>query len=136
VQKAEQEKLAAIIRSEGESEAAKILTSALTVGPALLELRRLEAAKEIASTLARSPNFNDCNLLRHRTRRIFNGNCIRYLLHRHGRDRTCSRFPSYLYEYRIRSCFRCLNIERTTDHRNYRWTSIGINRLILSKPQS
>jgi hypothetical protein len=28
VQKAEQEKLAAIIRSEGESEAAKILTSA------------------------------------------------------------------------------------------------------------
>ncbi len=56
VQKAEQEKLAAIIRSEGESEAAKILTSALTVGPALLELRRLEAAKEIATTLARSPN--------------------------------------------------------------------------------
>lgn len=56
VQKAEQEKLAAIIRSEGESEAAKILTSALTVGPALLELRRLEAAKEIATTLAKSPN--------------------------------------------------------------------------------
>jgi prohibitin 1 len=56
VQKAEQEKQAAIIRSEGESEAAKILTSALTVGPALLELRRLEAAKEIASTLAKSPN--------------------------------------------------------------------------------
>ena len=56
VQKAEQEKLAAIIRSEGESEAAKILTTALTVGPALLELRRLEAAKEIATTLAKSPN--------------------------------------------------------------------------------
>ena len=66
--------MAAIIRSEGESEAAKILTSAchpppspivfnltfctgaLTVGPALLELRRLEAAKEIATTLAKSPN--------------------------------------------------------------------------------
>jgi hypothetical protein len=56
VQKAEQEKLAAIIRSEGESEAAKILTSALTVGPALLELRRLEAAKEIAQLLSKSPN--------------------------------------------------------------------------------
>jgi prohibitin 1 len=33
-----------------------LAAGALTVGPALLELRRLEAAKEIATTLAKSPN--------------------------------------------------------------------------------
>lgn len=56
VDKAKQEALAAMIRAEGESEAARLITSA--TGPAFIELRRLEAAKEIADTLAASPNVS------------------------------------------------------------------------------
>ena len=53
---AEQEKQANIIRAEGEAEAAKLVSDALMASPALVELRRLEAAKDIADTLARSRN--------------------------------------------------------------------------------
>jgi len=57
VEKAEQEKQAAIIRAEGESSAAKVISDALvSSGQGLIELRRIEAAKEIASTLAQSRN--------------------------------------------------------------------------------
>ena len=57
VEKAEQEKLAAIIRAEGESEAAKLISQAITrAGPGHVELRRIEASKEIAGTLAGSRN--------------------------------------------------------------------------------
>jgi len=56
VQKSEQEKKAAIIRAEGESEAANLISAALQVSPALVELRRIEAAKDIADTLSRSRN--------------------------------------------------------------------------------
>jgi len=55
VQKSEQEKLAAIIKAEGEAEAARLITEATTnFGDSLIELRRIEAAKEIASTLSKS----------------------------------------------------------------------------------
>mmetsp|Transcript_20374 Transcript_20374/g.47632 ORF Transcript_20374/g.47632 Transcript_20374/m.47632 type:complete len:190 (-) Transcript_20374:39-608(-) len=57
VLKAEQEKRAAVIKAEGESEAAKLISDALKTGQGLVELRRLEAAKEIAATLARSKNI-------------------------------------------------------------------------------
>ncbi|KAJ3044384.1 Prohibitin-1, subunit of the prohibitin complex (Phb1p-Phb2p) [Rhizophlyctis rosea] len=58
VEKAEQEKLAGIIRAEGESTAAQLLSDAYKKsGRAHLELRRIEAAKEIASTLANSRNI-------------------------------------------------------------------------------
>lgn len=57
VMKAEQERRAAIIRAEGESESAKLISDATSaVGTGLIELRRIEASREVASTLAKSPN--------------------------------------------------------------------------------
>ncbi|KAK8609172.1 hypothetical protein V6N13_025479 [Hibiscus sabdariffa] len=57
VMKADQERRAAVIRAEGESEAAKLISEATaTAGMGLIELRRIEASREIAATLARSPN--------------------------------------------------------------------------------
>eukprot|EP00246_Nothoceros_aenigmaticus_P018485 TRINITY_DN9684_c0_g1_i2.p1 TRINITY_DN9684_c0_g1~~TRINITY_DN9684_c0_g1_i2.p1 ORF type:complete len:193 (-),score=42.17 TRINITY_DN9684_c0_g1_i2:225-803(-) len=57
VAKAEQERRAAIIRAEGESEAAKLISEATAnAGTGLIELRRIEASREIASTLAKSRN--------------------------------------------------------------------------------
>jgi len=57
VEKAEQEKLAAVIRAEGESTAATLISQALQEsGQGLIELRRIEAAKDIASTLSQSRN--------------------------------------------------------------------------------
>jgi len=51
--KAEQERMAAVIRAEGESEAARLITEATNVvGASFIELRRIEAAKEIAAKLA------------------------------------------------------------------------------------
>lgn len=59
VEKAEQEKTAAIIRAEGESEAAKLISQATaSAGPGFIELRRIEAAKEVAATLTRSRNIS------------------------------------------------------------------------------
>ncbi len=56
VMKAEQEKEAAIIRAEGESEAAAMIAKAMNNGTGFLELRKIEAAKDIAETLAKSRN--------------------------------------------------------------------------------
>ncbi len=57
VEKAEQEKLASIIRAEGESTAADLISSALQkAGPGHIELRRIEASRDIAATLSQSGN--------------------------------------------------------------------------------
>ncbi|OMH80714.1 Prohibitin-1 [Zancudomyces culisetae] len=57
VEKAEQERNAAVIRAEGEAEAAKVISKALeSAGQGLLQLRRIEAAREIAQTLSKSRN--------------------------------------------------------------------------------
>jgi len=56
VEKSEQEKKANVIRAEGESTAAKVVSEALQGSPALVELRRIEAAKDIAETLSKSRN--------------------------------------------------------------------------------
>jgi len=57
VLKAEQERIAAVIKAEGESEAARLISDATkAAGPGLLELRRIEAAKELAETMSKSPN--------------------------------------------------------------------------------
>lgn len=57
VQVAEQEKIAAVVRAEGESTAAQLISDAMAQsGDGLLQLRRIEAAKEIAATLSRSRN--------------------------------------------------------------------------------
>merc|ERR1711862_962291 len=57
VQKSEQERQATIIRSEGEAEAAKMISDALKEhGTGLIEVRRIDAAKDIAEALSKSPN--------------------------------------------------------------------------------
>jgi prohibitin 1 len=55
VEKAEQQKKATIISAEGDAEAAKLLSKALEqAGDGLVELRRIEAAEDIAYQLSRS----------------------------------------------------------------------------------
>jgi prohibitin 1 len=57
VMKAEQEKRVRVIEAEGESEAAQLISDALSRhGSGLIEVRRIDAAKEIADTLAASRN--------------------------------------------------------------------------------
>lgn len=58
VKKAEQERQAVVTRAEGEAEAASIITSAMeATGSAIIEVRRIDAAKEIAAKLANSRNI-------------------------------------------------------------------------------
>lgn len=55
VEKAEQQKKAAIISAEGDAQAANLLAKSLgDAGDGLVELRRIEAAEDIAYQLARS----------------------------------------------------------------------------------
>jgi prohibitin 1 len=57
VQRVEQERQATVIRSEGEAEAAKLISQALAEhGNGLIEVRRIDAAKDIADMLSKSPN--------------------------------------------------------------------------------
>lgn len=57
VEKTQQEKEAAVIRAEGEAEAAHIVSDALKAsGTGGIEVRRIDAAKEIAENMARSRN--------------------------------------------------------------------------------
>ncbi|KAJ3337274.1 Prohibitin-1, subunit of the prohibitin complex (Phb1p-Phb2p) [Gonapodya sp. JEL0774] len=59
VEMAEQEKQAAVIRAEGEAQAAELISNSLQkAGMGLVELRRIEASKEIAGTLANSKNVS------------------------------------------------------------------------------
>lgn len=58
VKKAEQERQAVVTRAEGEAEAAQIITQAMEkTGNAIIEVRRIDAAKEIAAKLANSRNI-------------------------------------------------------------------------------
>ena len=58
VQKAEQEKRAAIIRAEGESAAAELISTALKEGgTGMIEVKRIDAAREIAETLSNNRNI-------------------------------------------------------------------------------
>ena len=58
VKKAEQERQAVVTRAEGEAEAAQIITDAMEkTGNAIIEVRRIDAAKEIAGKLAASGNI-------------------------------------------------------------------------------
>lgn len=57
VKRAEQERQAVVTRAEGEAEAAFIITKAMEkTGNAIVEVRRIDAAKEIAAKLANSRN--------------------------------------------------------------------------------
>lgn len=58
VRRAEQERQAVVTRAEGEAEAAAIITSAMEkTGNAIIEVRRIDAAKEIAAKLANARNI-------------------------------------------------------------------------------
>ena len=55
--KTEQEKLATIIEAEGEAEAAQLISNALKKsGRGLIDVRRIDAAKDIAETLSKNRN--------------------------------------------------------------------------------
>ncbi|KAJ7978953.1 Prohibitin mitochondrial-like [Quillaja saponaria] len=59
VMKAEQERRAAIIRDKGESESAKLISYVISsAGIGLIELRKIEASREVAATLAKTPNVS------------------------------------------------------------------------------
>ncbi|OXB71521.1 UNVERIFIED_CONTAM: hypothetical protein H355_016191 [Colinus virginianus] len=57
VARTEQEKKAAVVRAEGEAEAAALISEAIKQhGTGLIEVRRLDAAKEVAEILSKSRN--------------------------------------------------------------------------------
>ena len=56
-EKSEQERQANVIRAEGEAESADIISKAIgKAGDGLIQIRRIEASREIAQTLAGNPN--------------------------------------------------------------------------------
>ena len=55
VERAIQEKRTIVIRAEGEAQSAQLIGAAIRDNPAFIHLRRIEAAKEIASTVVTSP---------------------------------------------------------------------------------
>lgn len=59
VEKAEQERQANVIRAEGEAESAETISRAIArFGDGLIQIRKIEAAREIAQTLATNPNVS------------------------------------------------------------------------------
>lgn len=59
VEKAEQQKIAAVTTAEGDSIAAELIAKSISeAGEGLVELRKLEAAEEIAQQMARSRNIS------------------------------------------------------------------------------
>ena len=57
VAKAEQERKASVIRAEGEAEAALLISRAMNAaGTGFIDVRRIDAAREVATTLASSGN--------------------------------------------------------------------------------
>lgn len=56
VEKAQQDKRSIVVKAEGESQSAKMISEAIRENPAFLQLRRLEAAREIATVISKSQN--------------------------------------------------------------------------------
>eukprot|EP00182_Erythrolobus_australicus_P004985 CAMPEP_0185829876 /NCGR_PEP_ID=MMETSP1353-20130828/500_1 /TAXON_ID=1077150 /ORGANISM="Erythrolobus australicus, Strain CCMP3124" /LENGTH=294 /DNA_ID=CAMNT_0028527713 /DNA_START=44 /DNA_END=928 /DNA_ORIENTATION=+ len=56
VEKAQQDKKSTIIRAQGEAQSAQLIGEAMQSNPGFVQLRRIEAAREIAATMARSNN--------------------------------------------------------------------------------
>ncbi|VVB07150.1 unnamed protein product [Arabis nemorensis] len=56
VEKAEQDKKSAVIRAEGEAKSAQLIGQAIADNEAFITLRKIEAAREISQTIARSAN--------------------------------------------------------------------------------
>jgi prohibitin 1 len=59
VEKAEQERQASVIRAEGEAESAETISKAIAkAGDGLVQIRKIEASREIAQTLSANPNVS------------------------------------------------------------------------------
>ncbi|KAK6935903.1 Band 7 domain, partial [Dillenia turbinata] len=56
VEKAEQDKRSAIIRAQGEAKSGQLIGQAIANNPAFITLRKIEASREIAQTIANSSN--------------------------------------------------------------------------------
>merc|ERR1719311_1775407 len=56
VEKATQDKKSTIIRAQGEAKSAKLIGEAVRDNPGFIELRKLEAARDIATTVSKSSN--------------------------------------------------------------------------------
>ena len=56
VDKAMQEKKSMIIKAQGEAKSASLIGAAIRDNPGFIQLRKLEAARDIASTLSKSSN--------------------------------------------------------------------------------
>ncbi|CAN7109037.1 unnamed protein product [Brassica rapa subsp. narinosa] len=56
VEKAEQDKRSAVIRAQGEAKSAQLIGQAIANNQAFITLRKIEAAREIAQTIAHSAN--------------------------------------------------------------------------------
>ena len=56
VERAMQEKKQAIIRAQGEAKSAELIGAAISSNPSFLQLRRIEAARAVSSTIANSSN--------------------------------------------------------------------------------
>ena len=65
VDKAKQERRSTVIKAQGEAKSAQLIGDAVRDNPGFLQLRRLEAARDIAGTLSKSTNrlFLDGNSL-------------------------------------------------------------------------
>uniref|UniRef100_A0A7S1XDV1 Prohibitin n=1 Tax=Compsopogon caeruleus TaxID=31354 RepID=A0A7S1XDV1_9RHOD len=56
VEKAQQDKKSIIIKAEGEAQSAQMIGDAMKNNPGFIQLRQIEAAREIAQTIAQSQN--------------------------------------------------------------------------------
>ena len=56
VEQAREEKRSIVVRAEGEAESARLISEAIRQNPNFIRLRRIEAARDIASILAKSKN--------------------------------------------------------------------------------
>ncbi|KIZ07838.1 Prohibitin-2 [Monoraphidium neglectum] len=56
VDKALQDKQSAIVRAQGEAQSARLIGQAIQQNPAFIALRKIEAARDIAGTIASSAN--------------------------------------------------------------------------------
>ncbi|CAE7683718.1 PHB2 [Symbiodinium microadriaticum] len=66
VEQALQEKRSIVIRAEGEARAAELVGKAIQANPAFIQLRRIQAAQEVAKSIPSSQNtvyLNSDNLL-------------------------------------------------------------------------
>jgi prohibitin 2 len=51
-----QEKQSIIVKAEGEAKSAQMIGEAISKNPSFLDLRRIEAAREVAHTISKSSN--------------------------------------------------------------------------------